>query len=77
MRRERLDRKQAHFDMEEEMIEAIITGWWKVLILLAGCTALVWGVILAAIHFLKKAKDAGIDEIEAGPVKVDFDDKEK
>lgn len=59
------------------MIEAIITGWWKVLLLLAGCASLVWAVILAAIHFLKKAKETGIDEIEAGPVKVDFDDKEK
>ena len=59
------------------MIETIITGWWKVLLLLAGCAAMVWGVILAAVHFLKKAKEAGIDEIDAGPVKVDFDDKEK
>lgn len=59
------------------MIEVIVTGWWKVLILLAGSLALIWGATLAIVHFLKKAKESGVDEIDAGPVKVDFDDDAK
>ena len=55
------------------MIEIIVNGWWKVLALLAGSLGFVFGVILAVIHFLKKAKESGVDEIEAGPVKVDFE----
>lgn len=55
------------------MIEIIIAGWWKVLALLAGGLGLVWGVAFAVTHILKKAKESGVDEIEAGPVKVDFD----
>lgn len=57
------------------MLEAIINGWWKVILLLISCVGVVWGIAFAAIHFLKKAKESGVDEIDAGPVKVDFEDK--
>jgi hypothetical protein len=57
------------------MLEAIINGWWKVIALLVAGVGAVWGLVYAAIHFLKKAKESGVDEIDAGPVKVDFEDK--
>ena len=56
------------------MIESIIDGWWKVLALLAGALAFAVGLAAVAIRFIRKAKDAGVDEMSAGPVKVDFDD---
>ena len=59
------------------MIEAIILGWWKVAILLIVAVGGIWGIVLAVIHFLQKAKESGVDEIDAGPVKVDFEDKPK
>ena len=55
------------------MVEAIIAEWWKVAILLIVSVGGVWGVAFAIIHFLEKAKASGVDEIDAGPVKVDFD----
>jgi len=58
------------------MIDAIINGWWKVLVLLGGCLVVLWGSALAVVFFLNRAKESGVDEIEAGPVKVDFDKKD-
>lgn len=59
------------------MIESIISGWWKVLALLVGALFVLWGAAFAVIHVLQKAKESGVDEIEAGPVKVDFSDNGK
>lgn len=55
------------------MIEIILSNWWKVLLILAGCVLAFWGAITAVILFLSRARAEGVDEIEAGPVKVDFD----
>lgn len=59
------------------MIDSIIQGWWKILALLGGSLAVLWGVAFAFLYFIKKAKETGVDEIEAGPVKVDFDTNDK
>ena len=56
------------------MIEKIIDGWWQVLALLAGIVAGIWALIFGAVHFIKQARKSGVDEISAGPVKVDFED---
>jgi len=56
------------------MIEKIIDGWWQVLALLAGVVAGIWALIFGAVHFIKQARKSGVDEISAGPVKVDFED---
>jgi len=56
------------------MVDAIISGWWKVLALFAGFIVGVWALIFGAVYFISKAKKSGIDEISAGPVKVDFED---
>ena len=56
------------------MIEKLIDGWWQVLALLAGVVAGTWALIFGAVYFIGKAKKSGIDEISAGPVKVDFED---
>lgn len=55
------------------MIETILAGWWKVLALMAGALVFFGGITLLVVHFLKKAKESGVDEIDAGPVKLDFD----
>jgi hypothetical protein len=57
------------------MIATIIAGWWQVILLVLVSVGAVWGIAFAIIYFLQKAKDAGVDEINAGPVKVDFEDK--
>lgn len=54
-------------------MDAIIAGWWKVLALLCGCLVVLWGAALAIVFFLGRANASGVDEISAGPVKVDFD----
>ena len=59
------------------MIEKLIDGWWQVLALLAGAVAGIWALILGAVHFIKQARKSGIDEISAGPVKVDFENDSK
>ena len=56
------------------MIEKLIDGWWQVLALLAGIVAGIWALIFGAVHFIKQARKTGVDEISAGPVKVDFED---
>jgi len=56
------------------MIEKLIDGWWQVLALLAGIVAGIWALIFGAVHFIKQARKSGVDEISAGPVKVDFED---
>ena len=56
------------------MVEKIIDGWWQVLALLAGIVAGIWALIFGAVHFIKQARKSGVDEISAGPVKVDFED---
>jgi len=56
------------------MIEKLIDGWWQVLALLAGAVAGIWALIFGAVHFIKQARKSGVDEISAGPVKVDFED---
>jgi len=56
------------------MVDAIISGWWKVLALFAGIIVGVWALIFGAVHFIKQARKSGVDEISAGPVKVDFED---
>jgi len=56
------------------MIEKLIDGWWQVLALLAGVVAGIWALIFGAVHFIKQARKSGVDEISAGPVKVDFED---
>lgn len=57
------------------MIATIIAGWWQVILLVLVSVGAVWGIAFAVIYFLQKAKAAGVDEINAGPVKVDFEDK--
>ena len=59
------------------MTEAIISGWWKVLALMAGMGAFVWVVVLAINHTLAGARKANVDELEIGKVKIDFNDDEK
>jgi len=59
------------------MIEAIITGWWKVIALLFSLLAVTGGAVFLSVFFIKKAKESGVDEISAGPVKLDFENKEK
>jgi len=56
------------------MIEKLIDGWWQVLALLAGVVAGIWALIFGAVHFIKQARKSGVDEISAGPVKVDFEE---
>ena len=56
------------------MVDTIISGWWKVLALFAGFIVGVWALIFGAVHFIKQARKSGVDEISAGPVKVDFED---
>ena len=54
-------------------MDKIIDNWWQVIALLFAGVAVAWGLVFAAIHFIQKAKESGVDEIDAGPVKVDFD----
>ena len=42
--------------------------------MLAGVVAGIWALIFGAVHFIKQARKSGVDEISAGPVKVDFED---
>lgn len=61
------------------MIDAIINGWWKVLALMAGAGLFLWVALLAVVHFLSSARKSGVDEVEVGNVKIDFegDDEKK
>jgi hypothetical protein len=56
------------------MIEAIIDGWWKVLALLAGAVIAAWGFVFAIMKLFDGARKSGVDEISAGPVKIDMED---
>lgn len=55
------------------MIEIILVNWWKVLVLLVACVLTFWGAIAGIAYFLSRARAEGVDEVEAGPIKVDFD----
>lgn len=59
------------------MIDSIISGWWQVLALLAGLIVGIWALVFAVVFFIARARKSGVDEISAGPVKLDFEDKDK
>lgn len=59
------------------MIEAIIAGWWKILALLAGITLALWGAVAGIVALISQMKKSGVDEVSAGPVKIDFSDDGK
>jgi len=54
-------------------MQIIVDGWWKVSILLVVALVFIWGATFALSHILKKAKESGVEEISAGPAKIDFD----
>lgn len=56
-------------------MESILVHWWQFLIILAGACVAVWAVVFAVLHFLVGAKKAGVDEVSAGIVKIDFEDE--
>ena len=56
------------------MIDSLLANWWQALILLFGAVIVLCVSLYAFLQFIRKAKETGVDEITAGPVKVDFDD---
>ena len=55
----------------------LFANWWQAIVLVFVSVLAVWGIAFVVIYFLQKAKAAGVDEINAGPVKVDFEDKKE
>lgn len=56
------------------MIETIITGWWKVLAIFGGAVISIGALVALSIVLVKTLRKEGVDEVQAGPVKIDFED---
>jgi hypothetical protein len=59
------------------MIDSLVNGWWQIIALLVACLVVLWGAAFAIIFFISRAKASGVEEITAGPVKLDFEDDKK
>jgi hypothetical protein len=55
------------------MFDRLIDGWLQVLALFGGFLLLVWGLILGMLALIRGLKKHGVDEVQAGPVKIDFE----
>ncbi len=56
-------------------MEKILDNWGAFLLVVAGLVAAVAVLFAIAALFIGKLRDSGIDEIKAGPVSIDFEDK--
>ena len=56
-------------------MEKILDNWVAFLLIVAGLVVAVAALFAIAAVFIGKLRESGIDEIKAGPVSIDFEDK--
>lgn len=59
------------------MVENVLTNWKPFIIIVAVLVCAVAAMFVLSVFFIRAIKKAGVDEIRAGPVEIDFSEDDK
>ena len=59
------------------MIENVLANWKPFIIIIAVLVCAVAAMCVLSVFFIRSIKKAGVDEIKAGPVEIDFSEDDK